>query len=81
MQPRHFVLVLVGHEFEEITRHCLGQRGLAQRRFDGSHLLHKGLVSLRVSRVLVGRQKINSRGEHLGKRWFFYELNNLRGLE
>src|SRR5690606_41933543 len=31
VQPRHLVLVLVGHELEEVARHRLGQVGRARR--------------------------------------------------
>ena len=53
VQAGHLVLVLVGHELEEVVCHGLRQAGLTQRGlglFDAPHGL---CIALRVSRVLV----------------------------
>src|SRR5262249_13338939 len=57
-EPRHLVLVLVGHELEEVARDRLGEPRLARhlRRLGLAHAPHELRVPTRVARALVGDQ-------------------------
>ncbi len=58
VQPRHLVLVLVGHELEEVPRHRLRQPGAARHLLDLrlGHPLHHLHVPARVGQILVRDQ-------------------------
>ena len=78
MQARHFVLVLVGHELEQVARYGLGQQGLAKRRLALAHLVHKHLVLLRIGGILVGGQELDAPLDQVIQRLAFPELQHLR---
>ena len=81
VQTRHFVLILVRHELEEVARDDLSQtRSAPQRLLRRVHLAHKVTVLLGVGRILVSREKFHTLFQHFSQRWFFNELNHLRRL-
>ncbi len=59
LQPRHFVLVFVGHELEQILRDRRGERGGAQRRFRSAHLRDEVGVLPGVGSVLVAGEELH----------------------
>ena len=59
VQPRDFVLVLVGQQFEVITRHGFGQRQIISR-IQRPHLLHLGAIPLGIGGVLVTSEEIHA---------------------
>ena len=81
VQARHFVLVLVGHQLEQVARHRLGQAGAAQRRLGGAHAVDEGAVLRRVGRVLVAGEELHPPRHHLVERGLAHELDHLRRLE
>ena len=85
MQPRYFVLVLVGHQLEQVAGHGFGQRGawrgIPQQRFGRAHLLDKGFVLRRICRVLVAGKEVHAGLDHLVQARLLDELNHLLGFE
>ena len=65
-----FVLVLVGHQLEGITRDGLAQIVEARRAFllDLAHLVDQRPIALRVSRVLILGKKLHAAGDLLVER-------------
>ncbi len=59
MEPRHFILVLIGHEFEQIFRHCLGKAGISQLLRGMSDLLDAFDVTQSVGGILVSGQEVS----------------------
>ena len=79
VQARHFVLVLVRHQFEQITRDRLGQLGAAAQLPLGSlHFFHKSPVLRCISRILVIRQKRFALRDQFRHPWLFHKLDHLR---
>ena len=67
VQAGHFILVFVGHEFEEVAGHGFGKGFLGgpQGFFGSTDFVHKHQVFLGVSRVLVGREVVHAFGDHV----------------
>ena len=83
VQARDLVLILVGHEFEQIAGHGLRQARARARHgaLGGMDLVHEGLVLGRIGGVLVGREEVHALGHHLGQRRLLDELDHLGRLE
>ena len=82
MQPRDFILVLVGHELEVVARHRLGQpqrlAALDHAAFGLPHLRHEVAVLRRIRRVLVVGQECDAASDHVVQRRRALELDDLR---
>ena len=70
LEARHFVLVLVGHQLEEITRNRFRERSASRLDvlFFLPHLVDECLVLGRVGRMLILRQYTDSPLDRLFKR-------------
>src|SRR3546814_2353006 len=70
VQARDLVLVLVGHELEEVAVHGFGEVGRAGRLrlLGGAHLRHEVGVALRVRRVLVVDEEGGAAGDQFVER-------------
>ena len=70
VEPRHLVLILVGHQLEQITRHGFRQRALTRRLvgFGGFHLLDPIEIAARVARALIGGEERDAPVHRLGER-------------
>ena len=79
VQPGHLVLVLVGHDFEQVSRHGLGQRqaGLALGLVHAPHPLHHGLITRGVGGVLVIGEKGHAAADQLVERAAFDQRHHL----
>ena len=80
VQPRHFVLVLVSHQFEKIARHGFRQHSLADgRRFRLLDARDKGAVLPGVGCILVARQEFDTTRHQALDRLTLFELDHLAG--
>ena len=68
MQPRHLVLVLVGHQLEQRARHGVGQRFAAERGLGAAHAVDGCAVACGIRVVLVGAQEVGAPCDHLVER-------------
>src|SRR3546814_16503295 len=70
VQARDLVLVLVGHELEEVAGHGFGEVGRAARLrlLGGAHLRHEVGVAPRVRRVLVVDEEGGAAGAQFDER-------------
>ena len=61
VKPRDLVLVLVGHQLEQIARDRVGKPGLARRLrgLGGLHLIDQRPVARRVVGVLIGGEELD----------------------
>ena len=66
-QPRHFVFVLAGQQFEVVTRHGLRQRRTtsADSCFALPYLFDQCDVAPGIGRILIGRQGVAATFDHL----------------
>ena len=83
VQAGHLVLVLVGHQLEEVARHRLGQRqpGLASGLVNPAHPIQHRLVALRIGGVLIVGQKQHPTTYQFVKRLAFDKRQHLPGVE
>ncbi len=70
IEPRHFVLVLVGHQLEVIPCDGLGEREFSFARADllrfrHAHSFNQFSVSLRVGAILVGGEELDAARDQL----------------
>ena len=70
VEPRHLILILVGHQLEGVARHSFAQPALARRAalFHLSHAGDKRAVLFPISCVLVGGEKGDAARHHLVQR-------------
>ena len=80
VQACHLVLVLVGHEFEQVTCHRFGQRRFARGSgFGLLHLFDKSAVLLGIGCVLVVGEEVHTALDQALDRLAFLELDHLAG--
>ena len=80
VQACHLVLVLVGHEFEQVTRHRFGQRRFARGSgFGLLHLRDERAVLLGIGGVLVAGKEVHAALHQALDRLAFLELDHLAG--
>src|SRR3984893_2107512 len=70
IEPGHLVLVLVGHQLEQIARDRIGKTALARgtRRLDGFDALDAVPIALGIGRILIVREKGRSPVDHFIQR-------------
>ena len=81
MQPRHFVLVFVGHQLVQLACHGFAEHGLAQWGFGLLNTLHKGLIACGIGRILVVGEAANTVVDEVLQRLALFELDHLRRLQ
>ena len=84
MQPCHFILVLVGHQLEQVPGDSLAQQRFSQHRFGLLDPLHQIFVTLGIGRVLVIGQKRHAPGHQvrqpLARGWHRNDLRRRKQL-
>ena len=81
VQPRDLVLVLVGHQLEQVVGHRFGQSGLAQWGLGLLHTRHKFAVTRGVGGVLVIGEVGHAACDALVQRCALVQRDHLRRLQ